>query len=95
MRLRLSPQAERDIVGLHEFGSLTYGVQQADLYLDQLIMTLASVEAMPLMMRERDVVRPPVRIAVHRAHQIFYRIEGEYVWIIRILHHSANWRDLV
>lgn len=93
MRLRLSPEAKEDIYRMHEFGSLSFGTRQADVYLDDLMGTFAQVEQFPQAARERKEVVPPVRIWTCAAHNICYRIEGDFVWVVRILHHSMDWID--
>ena len=51
MLARLSPEAEHDLFGIHELGSLRYGVLQADTYIDDLVRALGGIEQMPLSAR--------------------------------------------
>ncbi|WP_395815926.1 type II toxin-antitoxin system RelE/ParE family toxin [Devosia sp.] len=95
MRLKLSPAAKEDIYKTHEFGALAFGTRQADLYVDHLMDTLARVEQFPEAARERDEVAPPIRLWPYASHSICYRIEGDIVWVVRILHHSMDWRTEV
>lgn len=92
MRLRLSPDAKEDLYRIHEFGSLTFGVRQADNYVDELVDAFAQVEQFPQAARDRAEVTPPIRVWAFAAHNICYRIEGNIVWVVRILHHSMDWR---
>lgn len=91
MRLRLSPEAKEDIYLMHEFGSLRFGVRQADTYVDDLMHLFAEVEQFPQAARERTDVVPSIRLWRYQAHNVCYRIEGDIIWIVRILHHSMDW----
>lgn len=93
MRLRLSPRAKEDVYEMHEVGSLTFGVRQADAYIESLAATFANIERYPEAARERSEVDPPVRVWPHRAHHICYRIEGDVLWVVRVLHHSMDWTN--
>ncbi|MHB1109951.1 MAG: type II toxin-antitoxin system RelE/ParE family toxin [Devosia sp.] len=95
MRLRTSPEADRDTYDIHIYGSLRYGVQQADSYLDGLQHTLELIAEMPLMARERHEVRPAVRVYPYGAHHIFYVVADGEVLVVRILHYTADWMILL
>jgi toxin ParE1/3/4 len=56
--------------------------------LRQLLGLLATT---PMMGRERDEVRPPIRLMPYEAHHIFYDIIGDTVVIQRLLHRTADW----
>ena len=93
MQLRLSPEAKNDVYRMHEIGSLNFGVRHADVYVDDLVGTFAEIEQFPQAARERVEVEPPIRLWPYRAHNICHRIQGDVVWVVRILHHSMDWRS--
>jgi toxin ParE1/3/4 len=41
----------------------------------------------------RTDIEPPIRCLTHRSHRIFYHLEGETVWVIRVLHHAMDERS--
>lgn len=95
MRLRTSPEADEDIALTHEFGSLTFGVAQADASLAGLLELFDMLVRFPNVGRERDELQPPVRLLRYRSHNVLYRIETDEIIIIRILYHNADWIALL
>ena len=93
MRLKTSSEAERDIYEIHEFGSLNYGTDQADRYVDALRGMFDFLARFPLVARERANMRPPVRLYPYGAHNVIYRVDDNELLIVRVLHHSADWKD--
>lgn len=93
MRLRLSPEANEDIYLMHEFGAVAFGTRQADLYVDNLVLKFAEMEQYPEAVRERLEVSPPIRLWRYGAHHICYRVEGNTVLVVRVLHHSMDWTN--
>ena len=92
---RVSEAAKTDLVALHEYGSQHYGEFAAESYLAELTQTFVRIAEWPSASRIRDEVKPAVRMATYRAHNIFFDVRGEIVEIVRVLHHSADWQNLL
>lgn len=91
---RISTAAQQDIDEIYLYGILNYGPRQADGYLGGLRRALLLIAEHPLMGRERDEVRPPIRLWLHEAHHVFYDLIDGTVVVQRVLHHSADWTEL-
>jgi toxin ParE1/3/4 len=93
MRLRISDPADRDIKEIHAFGIRTYGERRADDYIGALLDQLRWLADWPLTSREQDDIRPPVRLCIFDAHNIIYDVHPDEIVILRIFHHSADWKQ--
>ena len=91
MGYRLSTRADHDIRGIALFGTERFGIEQAARYHTELESVFEMLARHPMLAREQ-VFRPPVRIHVHRSHAVVYLIEGDDVFIVRVLHASQDWR---
>lgn len=90
-RLRISPEAQRDIDEIYLYGALRYGLGQADGYLAGMQNLLDTVARNPQMAREREEIRPPIRLLRYEAHHLFYDVIDGGVVLQRVLHHSTDW----
>ncbi len=95
MRLEITLKAQRDIYTLQEFGNANFGVLHTRKYLVSLTQTFKNIRERPELARLREEYDGSVRIHVHKSHLIFYRIEGEFVKILRVLSRHQNWPDRV
>ena len=91
MRLEVSEPARRDLDEIYVYGALTYGLNQAESYMAGLRRLLASLADNPFIGRERDEVRPPIRLFPYQAHHVFYDVIGDRVVIRRLLHRTVDW----
>jgi toxin ParE1/3/4 len=94
-RLEISLRAERDLDRLFFYGMTSYGLRPADEYLRQMRHRLAGLAELPFIGTDRSDIRPGIRLLAFRAHHIFYRVSEDVVLIARILHHTADWRNIV
>ena len=69
---------------------MTWGSDQADRYADGLFAVFDLLAEFPELAREREEFLPPVRIHPSGSHLVIYRLEGQGVEIIRILHAHQN-----
>jgi toxin ParE1/3/4 len=92
MRLEISDLADRDIKELFAYGKERYGERQALTYLASLWDQLEWLRDWPLTSREHTEIRPPVRLCTFDAHNIIYDVRGETLVILRVFHHSADWK---
>ena len=86
----IRPAAQVDLAEIWRYGASTWGVTQADRYADGLFALFDLLAGFPEMARERTEFAPPVRIHPSGAHLVIYRLEGQGVEIIRILHARQN-----
>ena len=82
--------AEIDLSDIWQFGADNWGIEQADRYADGLFSLFDLLSDFPEMARERSEFTPAVRIHPSGAHLVIYRVEGQGVEIIRILHAHQN-----
>jgi len=85
-RWTIRPAAEIDLADIWTHGAATWGVSQAERYADGLFALFDLLAEYPEMAREREEFMPPVRIHPSGSHLVIYRLEGQGIEIIRILH---------
>jgi toxin ParE1/3/4 len=95
MQLDISANAALDLRELHAYGVGKYGAARADAYLGEIFGKFDHFVRWPAAARERFDVQPPVRLSRQRAHNILYTVTEDSVLILRVLHHSVNWIDLL
>ncbi|MGC1486314.1 MAG: type II toxin-antitoxin system RelE/ParE family toxin [Albidovulum sp.] len=82
----LRPAAHADLTNVWRYGDTTWGVAQAERYVDGLFAVFDLLAEFPELARERLEFTTPVRIHPSGAHLVIYRLEGQGIEIIRILH---------
>ena len=92
---RLAPRARTDLEAVWLYGFRTWSLEQADAYQRGLVRCFEALAAHPEMARERSNFSPPVRVHVHGAHLVVYRIEVDHVLIVRVLHARQDWRSIL
>lgn len=92
MQLEISDPADRDLKELFAYGKEKYGERQALSYLASLWDQLEWIAHWPLTSREHTDIRPPVRLCTFDAHNIIYDVRPGVVVILRVFHHSADWK---
>ncbi len=92
---RLTPAAQTDLADIWLYTVQQWSVTQADRYTDILEDTLERLLFMPEMARERPEFDPPVRIHPSADHLIIYRIENDYLSILRVLGASQDWQAIL
>jgi toxin ParE1/3/4 len=84
-RYELSNAADRDFEGIFDFGIDRFGFAQALAYQDGLKQRFADLAAHPERYPTVDHIREGYRRCVYGSHAIYYRVEPERVFIVRIL----------
>lgn len=92
---RLSPQARNDLGNIWSYTAQTWSADQADTYLRGLDQKLGDLCLNPESARERKEIDPPVRLHPYRSHLVIYRIEGDQLAVIRIVHYRQHWQLLL
>jgi toxin ParE1/3/4 len=93
MKLRLSERSKADLDQIFVQGVERYGERAVEVYLHEIAEKFTLLLAFPLSNPLRSEIRPPVRLQTHKGHVIVYRVETQYVDIIRVLSRFQNWRD--
>lgn len=92
---RLTPAAQKDLAGIWDYTAGRWSADQAESYLNGLREVLETLVTFPEMARERAELDPPVRLHPYRSHLIVYRIEGDRLAVIRVLHMRQNWNAVL
>ncbi len=89
--IELSPKAESDLAEIAAYTLERWGAGQMETYMAELDATIRGLGERPERGLNRDHMQPGLKSVTHRTrHHIFYRIRGEFVQIVRILHTRRN-----
>ena len=83
---RLSPAAEADLEGIWLHSAQTWGVEQADRYIDLLSGAFAELAQLPQMAPACDHLRPGYRRWSVERHVVYFRLADYGIAVIRVLH---------
>ena len=87
---RLSPAAERDLVGIWRYTRREWGLQQADRYTDLLTEAFRVLAESPQSAPACDHIRQGYRRRNIERHMIYFRITDYGIAIIRVLHERMD-----
>ncbi len=87
-RYRLSVLAELDLVDIVDYTNDMWGGKQAEVYLDNLVECFVRIAKTPDLGRSCGSVHPGFRRVEQGKHVIFYKPDGDGVFISRVLHQS-------
>lgn len=82
---RLTKAADQDFERIFEFGIDQFGLAQALDYQNGMTQLFDQVAGQPNLYQAGDHIRQGYRRSVYKAHSIYYRIDDEFVLIVRIL----------
>ena len=88
-----SPEARADLLEIREFSLDRFGPDVADAYFlgfDEAFDLLANH---PRIGEARPKLGKGIRCLVHQRHRIFYRVDGEVILIVRVVHHARDARQ--
>jgi toxin ParE1/3/4 len=88
--VRIAPAARGDLRDIRIYGKAGFGSAVTGLYLSGLRDAFSRIAARPRSGRPEADLGPGVRSLAYRSHRIYYRSEGEDVFVIRILHHARD-----
>jgi len=88
---RLTNAAAEDVAAIFVRGAAEYGLAQAEKYHAGLERIFEFLAANPRAARERDEFSPPVRLHPFGVHIVVYRIVGEDIIVVRVLHERQDW----
>lgn len=95
MGYRLNKTAEKDIAAIFRRGFAEFGLRQAESYHAGLERIFEFLAANPKAARERAEFAPPVRLHPFGAHVVVYRIIGDDIMVVRVLHGRQDWERWV
>jgi toxin ParE1/3/4 len=87
---RLRPLARLDLEDIWRFSVTRWGRDQANRYLAEIDAGLAKVALEPWIRRACDDVRPGYFRLIVGAHVAFYRLDGDQLEVVRILHGAMD-----
>ncbi len=90
MKVRFTSRADADIIDCYLYGCRNFGLRRAERYERSLRHAITLIADNPRLAVERPQYRPPVRIHRHAKHHIIYRIETDYVLIVRVLREDVD-----
>lgn len=82
----MRPRARPDVRAIGDYSDERWGSDQARRYLDTIADSLDQIVQMPLAGSDHGDVSSGLRKWRSGSHNIFYRIRGDVVLIVRILH---------
>lgn len=81
-----SPKAEIDLENIWLYSFNEWGEVQADKYYDGLIAGIERLADNPKIGKPRDTIRPGYRSLQINHHVVYYRLQGDAIDIVRVLH---------
>jgi toxin ParE1/3/4 len=91
-QLDIKATARAELAIIYDYSVAEFGLTVAETYLAGLRNAFERLLEFPFMGTIYPDVTPEVRVIFHRSHRVFYRIDGEVVLIIRILHKMRDAR---
>ena len=82
----LTEEADRDIENILDRSVIDFGLLQTELYYNSLKNCLELLDDNPDMGSVADDIQPGYRRFSLQSHVIFYRVSGDGILIVRILH---------
>jgi toxin ParE1/3/4 len=89
-RYVLSPRARLDIADIWDYTAEHWGVDQAEEYVRMLQQTIETLTRERYKGRSIEDVRSEYRKYPAGSHVIFYRMKGEHIEVVRILHRRMD-----
>lgn len=84
-KYRLSNVAKEDLIRIHHYGVLRFGIEQADKYFDTFFKYFEIIAQRPYAFEAVDFIRPEYRRCVCGSDSIYYRINDDVVEIMTII----------
>lgn len=89
-RFVLSPRAETDLDEIWDYTADRWGLDQAETYTRALWHRIEAVAAKPAMGQDCSDIRAGYWKIPYGSHVLFYRLTGDGVDIVRILHERMD-----
>ena len=92
---KLSPEADRDLEDIFDYTEREFGFNQAIESLSGFDGLFGKLGNSPELGKEREEIRKGLRSLLKEKHVVFYRILGNRIRIVRILHGSRDLRTFL
>lgn len=89
-RYVLNPRARADIEDIWEYTAEHWGVDQAEEYVRMLQQTIEMLALERYKGRPVDDLRPGYRKYPAASHMLFYRLSGDGIEVVRVLHRRMD-----
>ena len=86
----LSEAADTDLEDIFDYTLEEFGLDQAVSYVSEFDDTFETISENPEIGRKREEIREELRSLAKDKYVIFYRILGDHIRIVRILHGSRD-----
>ncbi len=86
MKFRISSEAREDLVSVWEYSKAHWGIEQADLYIDALMLRFVWLTRNRTLWRSRPDLKTGVFSFGEKSNVIFFRESQGDIDILRILH---------
>lgn len=83
---RLTPAAEADLEDIWTYSANTWSVEQANLYIDELVAIFDALATNPRQAAPCDHIRAGYRYARARRHVVYLKHQKDGIDIVRVLH---------
>lgn len=93
--LRLSPPARADLAAIDEYSTDQFGDEVAAIYSRGFKAVFDQLRRHPRLGEAKPKLGKGIRQITHRQHRIFYRVEGDVVQIVRVVHHAMDARRVL
>jgi toxin ParE1/3/4 len=94
VRLDVSVEAQSDIRGIYAYSVRHWGRDRAGDYLDHLRERMTALARGELSGTAADDVAPGMRRQLAGSHAIWFRIAGDRIRVVRVLHQSRDGHPL-
>lgn len=85
MNYRLSNVAKQDLIRIHQYGVRTFGMKQADKYIDTIFDCFEVIAKYPFSFESVDYVKMGYRRCPCGSDTIYYKVNGDVVDIMAIV----------
>lgn len=90
MQYHVTSPAEEDLVEIWRYTLRKWGEEQADLYIDTLLLRFIWLTENPSLWKPRPELFPDVYSYAHKSHVVFFRASDDIMEILRILHEKMD-----
>lgn len=90
LKLSVTPKAESDLTGIWLYTCEEWGVDQADIYLDQLEAGMKQLLNHPSLGANYAHVLPGYRRLQVEHHAVFYQVLEPEMLVVRVLHEDMD-----
>jgi len=90
MKIDLTNAAVSDLQSIHNYTLQKWGEEQGDSYLDEMWARFEEILSDSKRWRFREDLFPKCQLAPQGKHVILFRIEGDILQIVRVLHSAMD-----